>query len=95
MAMFAEIQLEPGVVVAWLVIGLIAGFLASRVMGDGGYGIVGDIIVGLVGAFVGGLVFGMFFTGTPNFAGSIAVAFVGACLTIWILRAVKPGEANA
>lgn len=95
MVLFADIQLVPGVVVAWLVLGLIAGFLASRVMGGGGYGIIGDIIVGLVGAFVGGLVFGMFFTGTPDFAGSIAVAFVGACLSIGILRAVKPGEVNA
>lgn len=77
MATFAALQLEPGVVVAWLVIGLIAGFLASRVIGGGGYGIVGDIIIGLVGAFVGGLVFGMFYTSTPDFAGGIAVAFVG------------------
>jgi hypothetical protein len=42
-------SLEPGGLIAWLVVGLIAGFLASVVMRGGGYGIVGDIIVGIVG----------------------------------------------
>src|SRR5437660_10647307 len=40
--------------IIWLIIGLIAGFLASRIMGAGGYGIVGDIILGLVAACIGG-----------------------------------------
>ncbi len=41
-------------IVWWLIVGLVAGFLASLVMRGGGYGIVGDIIVGLVGALIGG-----------------------------------------
>jgi len=49
MAMFAQIILEPGGVIAWLVVGLIAGFLASRVMGTGGRGLIGDLVVGLIG----------------------------------------------
>ena len=40
--------------IGWLIIGLIAGWLASMVMGRGGYGVVGDIVVGVVGAFIGG-----------------------------------------
>jgi len=41
-------------ILAWLVVGLIAGFFASRVMRGGGYGLIGDIIVGVVGALIGG-----------------------------------------
>ena len=86
MSMFATIVLEPGGVIAWLVVGLVAGFLASRVMGAGGYGLIGDIVVGLIGAFLGGLLFGMFGVGDYGLVGSIVVAFIGACLLIWIVR---------
>lgn len=76
-----------------IVLGLIAGFIASRLMGGGGYGIIGDIIVGIVGALIGGFVFGLI-TGNPNpvnniDVGSIIVAIVGACILIAILRAVS------
>ena len=56
--------LEPGGIIAWLLVGLIAGALAGLVMRGGGYGIVGDMIVGLIGAFVGGLLFGLVFPGS-------------------------------
>jgi uncharacterized membrane protein YeaQ/YmgE (transglycosylase-associated protein family) len=46
--------LEPGGLIAWLIVGLIAGWLAGQFMKGGGYGLVGDIIVGVVGAFIGG-----------------------------------------
>ena len=46
-------------IIGWLVLGLIAGFLASVVMKGGGYGIIGDIIVGVVGALIGGFVFSL------------------------------------
>ena len=77
----------------WLVLGLIADFLASRVMASGGYGLVGDIIVGIVGALIGGFLFRVL-TGNPNPVddldlGSIFVAFVGACIPIALLRAVS------
>ena len=89
MAMFAEISLEPGGLVAWLVVGLVAGCLAGMVMKGGGFGIVGDILVGLVGAVIGGYLFGQFITGAPNLLGSIVVAFLGACLLIVVLRFVS------
>ena len=92
MSTFATIVLEPGGVIAWLVVGLVAGFLASRFMGAGGYGLVGDIVVGLVGAFVGGLIGGMFVAGDYGVIGSIVVAFVGACLLICVVRAVAPNR---
>jgi len=86
--MFAAITLAPGGIIAWLVVGLIAGFLAGRVMRGAGYGIIGDIFMGLIGAFVGGLVFGLIYTGSEGFWGSVVVAFLGACALIFVVRLV-------
>lgn len=77
----------------WLLVGLIAGALAGMVMRGGGYGIVGDIVVGLVGAFFGGLIanaLGLAGAG-DGLLWSIFVAFIGACICIAILRAVSGG----
>src|SRR5712691_7703398 len=75
--------LEPGGIIAWLVVGLIAGWLAGVVMRGGGYGILGDIVLGIVGAFIGGFVFSLVTGGgTAGFWGSIGVAFVGAVILI-------------
>jgi uncharacterized membrane protein YeaQ/YmgE (transglycosylase-associated protein family) len=52
MMVLADLSLST--VIWWLIVGLIAGFLASLVMRGGGYGIVGDIIVGIIGAFIAG-----------------------------------------
>lgn len=95
MAVFAEIVLEPGGVIAWLVVGLIAGALAGRVMQGGGFGLVGDIVVGLVGALIGGFLFGQLVTGSYAFLGSIAVAFLGACVLIWVVRQLAPARSYA
>ena len=75
----------------WLIVGLIAGFLASVVMRGGGYGIVGDIIVGIVGAFIGGFLASLLGLGASGLIGTIIVAFIGACILIAILRAVSGG----
>lgn len=73
----------------WAVIGLIAGWLASAVAG-GGYGVVGDIVIGVVGAFLGSLLFRQLGIASPigGLAGTIFVAFVGACLLILVLRLI-------
>jgi len=74
----------------WLIVGLIAGWLAGQFMKGGGYGLVGDIVVGIIGAFLGGLLFGVLMPGSSvGFVGSIVVAFVGAILLIAILRALS------
>jgi uncharacterized membrane protein YeaQ/YmgE (transglycosylase-associated protein family) len=84
--------LDPGGIIAWLVVGLIAGWLAGMVMKGGGYGVLGDIVIGIVGAFIGGFVFSLITGGgTAGFWGSIAVAFVGAVILIAIVRAL-PGR---
>ena len=74
----------------WLIVGLIAGVLASFVMG-GGYGIIGDIIIGIVGAFIGGWLFSRLGVGTPfaGLAGTIFVAFIGALVLLFILRLLR------
>ncbi len=75
--------------VIWLFVGLIAGWLASAVVG-GGYGLVGDIVIGIVGAFLGGWLFRVLGVGAPGsgIVSTIIVAFVGACVLLLILRAL-------
>jgi uncharacterized membrane protein YeaQ/YmgE (transglycosylase-associated protein family) len=92
---FAAIVLTPGGVISWLAVGLIAGWLAGMVMRGGGFGLVGDIIVGLIGSFRGGLLAGYFVEGTYPFWGSSVVAFGGARVLIalaWLMagRRAKP-----
>lgn len=83
-------DLSAGTIIWWLVVGLIAGFLASVVMRGGGFGIVGDIIAGIIGAFIGGWLFGLLgISAGGGLIGSIIVAFIGACILIGILRLVS------
>jgi uncharacterized membrane protein YeaQ/YmgE (transglycosylase-associated protein family) len=89
LTVLADISLSG--LVWWLLVGLIAGALASLVMRGGGYGIVGDIVVGLVGAVLGGFLAGLIGLGSSGFIGSIIIAFIGACVLIAILRAFSGG----
>jgi uncharacterized membrane protein YeaQ/YmgE (transglycosylase-associated protein family) len=84
-------------IISWLIVGLIAGFLAKYVVpGEGPGGILGDIIIGIIGAFIGGWVFNAF--GHSGATGlnvwSIIVAFVGAVILLFILRAVTGRRAT-
>ena len=92
MTVLAELVLSPGGVISWIVVGLVAGWLAGLTMSGAGYGVIRDIILGLVGALVGGFVSGFFVHGDAGFWGSIVVSFIGACLLIAISRAVMPGR---
>jgi len=79
-------------ILAWIVVGLIAGWLASRVMRGGGYGLIGDIVVGVVGALIGGFLASTLLK-MPNAVNginvtSILVAFIGAVILLATLRAV-------
>jgi uncharacterized membrane protein YeaQ/YmgE (transglycosylase-associated protein family) len=85
----ADISLAA--VLWWLLVGLIAGFLASVVMRGGGYGVVGDIVVGIIGAFIGGFLASLLGLGASGFVGTVIIAFIGACILIAILRAVSGG----
>lgn len=91
----ADVNLSMSNVLWWLVVGLIAGFLASRVMRGGGYGLIGDIVVGLIGAFIGGwLADQLGLGGSSSLLVSIVIAFIGACILIAILHAVSRGGAG-
>jgi len=84
-------HLDPGGIIAWLVVGAIAGWLAGQFMSGGGYGLVMDIVVGIIGAFIGGFVLSLLgIGGSAGLIGSIVVAFIGAVILIAILRAIAP-----
>ena len=92
----AAAALNPGSWIAWIVVGLIAGWVASMIMGAGGYGIVGDVIVGLVGAIIGGWVCSLVVgDASYGFWGSVVVSIIGALILIAILRAIVPGSRRA
>jgi len=75
---------------AWILVGLIAGWLAGQVMQGGGYGVVIDILLGLVGGVLGGWVFGLLgIWPGGGMIGSIVVAFVGAVILVGITRVLK------
>ena len=81
-----------GNIIAWLVVGLIAGFLASLVMKTNKkQGLIMDIVVGVIGAFVGGFLLNLlgFDAGVTGInLGSIATAFVGAVVFLFLLRLI-------
>jgi uncharacterized membrane protein YeaQ/YmgE (transglycosylase-associated protein family) len=74
-----------------LVVGLVAGLLASVAVGGVGYGILGDIVIGVVGAFLGHWLFGVLRIGIPfgGLGGTIFVAFIGAVVLLVVLRIVR------
>ncbi len=78
---------------SWIIVGLIAGWLAGLVMKGSGYGVLGDIILGIIGGLLGGFIVSAL-TGTPNAVNginvvSIIVAFIGAVILVAIVRAVS------
>jgi uncharacterized membrane protein YeaQ/YmgE (transglycosylase-associated protein family) len=73
----------------FLVIGAVAGWLAGVVMSGGGFGLVGDVIVGVIGSIIGGWIFGLLGIAAGGLLGAIISAFVGAVILIVIIRAIK------
>ena len=74
----------------FVVVGLIAGWLAGQVMRGGGYGVIADIILGILGGIVGGWLFGTLgIWPGGGMIGAIVVAFVGAVVLVWITRQIK------
>jgi len=76
--------------ITWIVVGLIAGWLAGQVMKGGGYGVLVDIILGICGGVLGGWVFGLLgIWPGGGIVGAIIVAFVGAVILVGITRLLK------
>ncbi len=86
-----NLTLNPGGWLVWIIVGLVAGFLASRFVRGGGYGLFGDLIVGLIGAVIGGFLIGFFVKGSVGLLGTIVVAFVGAVILLFIVRSLTGG----
>jgi uncharacterized membrane protein YeaQ/YmgE (transglycosylase-associated protein family) len=83
-------------ILAWIIVGGIAGWLASLVVEGGGMGVLADIIVGIVGAILGGLLLSLLLPGSFSLTGfnigSLIVAFIGAVVLLLILRAIGWGR---
>jgi uncharacterized membrane protein YeaQ/YmgE (transglycosylase-associated protein family) len=77
-------------ILAWIIVGLIAGWLAGKVMKGGGYGVLMDIVLGILGGIFGGWLFGALGISQGNgMIGSIIVAFIGAVILVGITRLIK------
>lgn len=83
--------------IAWIILGGLAGWLASKFVGrDKGQGVIGNIIVGIIGAVVGGWVFGLLGgSGVDGFnIGSFIVALVGAIIVLWVWECLLTKRAS-
>ena len=90
----AHLNLDPGSWLAWIVVGLIAGAIAARVVAGRGFGCLADIVVGVAGAIIGGFLLSSLFgfSGNVGFFGSIVVAFVGAAVLLAGLKLLSGGR---
>jgi len=73
----------------FLLIGLIAGWLAGKIMQGSGYGVIGDLVLGIIGAMIGGHIFAWFGILTYGFIGDVIVATIGAILLVVLVRLIK------
>jgi uncharacterized membrane protein YeaQ/YmgE (transglycosylase-associated protein family) len=73
----------------FLLIGLIAGWLAGQIMKGSGFGLIGDLIVGVIGALLGGFLFGLFGLVAFGLIGSLVTATVGAIVLLFLLRKIR------
>jgi uncharacterized membrane protein YeaQ/YmgE (transglycosylase-associated protein family) len=82
--------MDPAEIAIWLVIGAIAGWLASQLIRGGGYGLIGDIVVGVIGAVIAGYLLPLVGIHLgAGFVRSVINAFIGACLLLAALRLVR------
>ncbi|QFY60527.1 GlsB/YeaQ/YmgE family stress response membrane protein [Rhizobium grahamii] len=78
-------------VIGWIILGLIAGFIGSKIVNKTGSGMLMDIVLGIVGAIVGGVIFSFF--GASGITGlniySLVVAVIGAVVVLWLYHTVS------
>ena len=72
--------------IVFILVGALAGFLAGKVMTGHGLGLIWDIVVGILGAFVGAWLAGLIGIGVSNIVMEVVVAFVGACMLLFLFR---------
>ena len=81
--------METQSLILFLIIGVIAGFLAGKIMKGGGFGLLGDLVVGVIGAFFGGWLFGKLGLFPAGILGTLITATIGAVILLWVIRLVK------
>jgi uncharacterized membrane protein YeaQ/YmgE (transglycosylase-associated protein family) len=82
--------MEPTSLIAFLVIGAVAGWLAGLLMRGGGFGLLGNMVVGVIGAFVGGFLFNVVgVTAGSGLVGSLVTAVIGAAVLLFIVGLIK------
>jgi uncharacterized membrane protein YeaQ/YmgE (transglycosylase-associated protein family) len=72
-----------------IIIGAVVGWLAGQIVKGGGYGFLGDVIVGIVGSVIGGWIFSLLGLGAYGLLGRLIMGIVGAVVLLLILRAIK------
>ena len=72
-------------VIGYIIIGIVAGFLAGKIMRGGGFGLLINLVVGIIGGLLGGWVFGLLGIAAGGILGSLITSVVGAVLLLWIL----------
>jgi uncharacterized membrane protein YeaQ/YmgE (transglycosylase-associated protein family) len=85
---FQEDHVVHGII-WWIIVGLIAGWAAGKIMKGRGYGVIADIVLGILGGIIGGWVVGQFGFVGGGLIGSILVAILGAVILIWLTRLLK------
>ena len=75
--------------ILFLIIGAIAGWLAGQIMRGGGFGLLGNIVVGIIGAFVGGHLLAFFGTSAGGLVGSLVTAVLGAVVLLFLVGLIK------
>jgi len=76
-------------ILLWLISGIIAGWLTGLIMKGGGYGLIGDLVVGLLGGLIGGYLAGLFGMEPGSWIGQIIVAVIGGVVLVAILRLIR------
>ncbi len=83
-------DLNPGGLISWIVVGVIAGWLATKLVDSRGGGCIFNLVIGVIGAFIGGLIMtAIGFDGTTGFIGTLAVATLGAVILLTIARIAR------
>lgn len=72
-----------------IVIGILAGWIAGKIMRGSGFGLLGDLIVGVVGSLLGSFIFGLLGLGAYGLIGRLVVAVIGALILLWLIRLIK------
>jgi uncharacterized membrane protein YeaQ/YmgE (transglycosylase-associated protein family) len=81
--------MEDTGIIAFLILGAVAGWLAGKIMRGGGMGLIGNIIVGIVGAVIGGSITGLIGISAAGFIGQLVTATLGAVILLFIVGLIK------